>query len=89
MVEGVCNFTAGDRRSVVAADAGTGETLWVWRQDEAARAEGVRRNSRGVSYWTDGRQARILVATPGYRLVSLDAKTGQPDADFGENGIVG
>jgi quinoprotein glucose dehydrogenase len=88
MVDGVLYFTAGDRRAVVAADAGSGETLWVWRQDEGARAEGVRRNSRGVSYWTDGRQARILVATPGYRLVSLDAKTGQPDPDFGENGIV-
>ena len=88
MVGGVLYFTAGDHRSVVAADAGSGETLWVWRQDEGARAEGVRRNSRGVSYWTDGRSARILLATPGYRLVSLDAKTGQPDPDFGENGIV-
>jgi quinoprotein glucose dehydrogenase len=88
MVGGVLYFTAGDRRSVVAADAGSGETLWVWRQDEGARVEGVRRNSRGVSYWTDGRSARILVATPGYRLASLDAKNGQPDPDFGENGIV-
>jgi quinoprotein glucose dehydrogenase len=88
MVGGVLYFTAGDHRSVVAADAGSGETLWVWRQDEGARAEGVRRNSRGVSYWTDGRSARILLATPGYRLVSLDAKTGQPDPDFGENGVV-
>src|SRR4030095_14190597 len=79
---------AAAHRSVVAADAGSGETLWVWRQDEGARAEGVRRNSRGVSYWTDGRSARILLATPGYRLVSLDAKTGQPDPDFGENGVV-
>jgi quinoprotein glucose dehydrogenase len=88
MVGGVLYFTAGDRRAVVAADPASGETLWVWRQDEGARVEGVRRNSRGVSYWTDGRQARILVATPGYRLVSLDARTGQPDPDFGENGIV-
>ena len=88
MADGVLYFTAGDRRSVVAADPATGETLWVWRQDEGSRIDGVRRNSRGVSYWTDGRRARILVATPGYRLVSLDAKTGQPDPDFGENGIV-
>jgi len=88
MADGVLYFTAGDRRAVVAADPATGETLWVWRQDEGARIDGVRRNSRGVSYWTDGRQARILVATPGYRLVSLDAKTGQPDPDFGENGSV-
>ena len=89
MVGGVLYFTAGDRRSVVAADAGIGETLWVWRHDEGARAEGVRRNSRGVCVLDRRpRQARILVATPGYQLVSLDAKTGQPDPDFGENGIV-
>ena len=31
MVDGVLYFTAGDRRSVVAADPGTGETLWVHR----------------------------------------------------------
>ena len=88
MVGGVLYFTAGDRRAVVAADAGTGETLWVWRLDEGARLDGVRRNSRGVSYWTDGRQARILVVTPGYQLVSLDAATGNPDPRFGEEGIV-
>ena len=84
MVDGVLYFTAGDRRSVVAADAGTGETLWVWRLDEGARADGVRRNSRGVSYWTDGRAGRILTVTPGYQLVSLDAKTGQPDVATSE-----
>jgi quinoprotein glucose dehydrogenase len=88
MVGGVLYFTAGDRRAVVAADAGTGETLWTWRMDEGARAEGVRRNNRGVAYWTDGRRARILVVTPGYQLVSLDASTGQPDDAFGEEGVV-
>src|ERR1700704_548136 len=31
MVNGVLYFTAGDRRAVVAVDAGKGETLWVWR----------------------------------------------------------
>jgi quinoprotein glucose dehydrogenase len=88
MVGGVLYFTAGDRRAVIAADAGSGETLWEWRPDEGARVDGVRRNSRGVAYWTDGRSSRILVVTPGYQLVSLDAKNGHPDLDFGENGIV-
>ena len=88
MVDGVLYFTAGDRRTVVAADPATGETLWTWRLDEGARGEGVRRNNRGVSYWTDGSEARILFVTPGYQLVSLDAKTGEPDHAFGEHGVV-
>ena len=31
MIGGKLYFTAGQRRTVVAADAGTGETLWTWR----------------------------------------------------------
>ena len=88
MVDGVLYFTAGDRRSVVAADPGTGETLWVWRLDEGARTDGVRKNSRGVAYWTDGQQSRIFTVTPGYQLVALDAKNGHPVDAFGKDGIV-
>jgi len=88
MVDGVLYFTAGDRRSVVAANPGTGETLWVWRLDEGARADGVRKNSRGVAYWADGQQRRIFTVTPGYQLVALDAKTGDPVDAFGTAGIV-
>src|SRR5204863_3593306 len=43
---------------------------------------------RGLAYWTDGSNERVVVITPGYHLVSLDAKTGQPDATFGKNGVV-
>ena len=88
MVDGVLYFTAGDRRAVVAADPGTGETLWTWRMDEGPRANGVRKNNRGVAYWTSGRESRILTVTPSYQLVSLDAKTGHPDISFGKDGIV-
>jgi glucose dehydrogenase len=38
--------------------------------------------------WTDGRDARVLYVTPGYRLVALDAKTGIPAAGFGKSGVV-
>src|SRR4030095_126947 len=49
MVNGVLYFTAGDRRAIVAADAGTGETMWTYRPEEpATRTTGVRKNSRGV-----------------------------------------
>jgi quinoprotein glucose dehydrogenase len=88
MVNGVLYFPVGNRRSIVAADAGTGETLWVWRIDEGSRLNGVRRNNRGVAYWTDGREERIITVTPGYQLVALNAKTGQQIPTFGKDGIV-
>lgn len=89
MVDGVLYFTAGDRRAVVAADPGTGETLWVYRYEEPdSRTDGVRKNSRGVAYWTDGRQSKILTVTPGYQLIALDARNGHPDVEFGIGGIV-
>ena len=89
MVGGVLYFTAGARRTVVAAAAGTGETLWTWRPDEGPRFEkAARRNHRGVAYWSDGRSARIIVVTPGMQLVALDAHTGRPMESFGEHGMV-
>jgi quinoprotein glucose dehydrogenase len=90
MVNGVLYFTAGARRTVVAARATTGETLWTWRPDEGARFDQApRKVHRGVAYWTDGRgDERIVVVTPGFQLISLDAKTGQPKATFGRAGAV-
>ena len=90
MANGVLYAQAGYRRAVVAIDAGTGETLWMWRMDEGERGEmAPRRNSgRGVAYWTDGTNERIYTVTPGFQLVALDAKTGVPIAGFGENGVV-
>jgi quinoprotein glucose dehydrogenase len=89
MVNGVLYFTAGQRRSVVAADAGTGETLWTWRIDEGARFDAApRKVHRGVAYWENGNDQRVVLVTPGFQLVSLNAKTGQPVPGFGQNGIV-
>jgi quinoprotein glucose dehydrogenase len=90
MVNGVLYFTAGARRTVVAARAATGETLWTWRPDEGARFDQApRKVHRGVAYWTDGKgDERIVVVTPGFQLISLDAKTGQPKATFGRGGAV-
>ena len=90
MVDGMLYFTAGNRRNVVAVDAGTGETLWMWRMDEGERWErAARRNSgRGVGYWDDGEAGRIFTITPGFHLVALDAKTGVPEAEFGGDGVV-
>src|SRR3989337_3510310 len=45
-------------------------------------------SGRGLAYWTDGKEERILYVTPGYRLVALNAKTGMRVPTFGDDGIV-
>jgi quinoprotein glucose dehydrogenase len=90
MVNGKLYSTGGSRRAVVALDAGTGEMLWMHSVNEGARGAAAPRqlSGRGLAYWTDGKQERILYVTPGYRLVALDAKTGFPVTGFGSGGIV-
>jgi quinoprotein glucose dehydrogenase len=90
MVKGVLYTTAGSRRAVVALDAATGELLWMHAEHEGERGQKAPRqlSGRGVAYWTDGNEERILYVTPGYRLIALDAKTGIPVATFGKQGVV-
>jgi quinoprotein glucose dehydrogenase len=90
MIGGVLYSTGGSRRAVFALDAATGELLWVHSMREGRRAETAPRklSGRGLSHWTDGKEARILYVTPGYQLVALDAKTGQRVTTFGRDGIV-
>lgn len=84
-------FTIATTRRVAAAlDPSTGETLWMYRLDEGIRWQKAPRQfaGRGLSYWTDGTSERLLLITPGYHLVALDAKTGRPDPAFGKEGVV-
>src|SRR5437667_7045446 len=78
MVGGVLYATAGTRRAVVAVDAATGELRWIHGEPEGARGAAAPRqlSGRGVSYWTDGKEERIFYVTPGFRLIALDARTG-------------
>ncbi len=89
-VDGVVYATAGSRRGAIALDALTGELLWVHGEHEGARGAAAPRqlSGRGLSYWSDGKDARILYVTPGYQLIALDAKTGQRISSFGNNGAV-
>ncbi|MGC3944134.1 MAG: hypothetical protein QM762_06340 [Chryseolinea sp.] len=92
MANGVLYTTAGRSRSVAAIDCVTGETLWTFRFDESERLPYVpRQNSgRGVAYWTASNKEndRIVYITPGFQLISLHAKTGQPVSEFGSQGVV-
>ena len=90
MVGGKIFLTAGTRRAAVALDAATGEMLWMHSLNEGERGAAAPRqlSGRGLSYWTDGKQERILYVTPGYQLIALDARTGDRVRSFGQDGIV-
>lgn len=79
---------------VIALDAETGEQ--IWRFAAHADTDGVfGQTCRGVSYFKfvkaeagNACAERIYTATIDSRLLAVDAKTGRPCADFGENGAV-
>ena len=90
MVNGRLFTTAGTRRAAVALDATTGEMLWMHSIDEGKRGASAPRqlSGRGLAYWSDGTDERIIYVTPGYQMVALDARTGNRVAGFGDGGIV-
>ena len=90
MAKGVLYTTGGTRRAAIALDAATGELMWTHAEREGARSAAAPRqlSGRGVAYWTDGRDERVLYITIGFQLVELDARTGGVISSFGKNGIV-
>jgi quinoprotein glucose dehydrogenase len=89
MANRVVYTTAGTRRAVVAIDGATGELLWMHSEQEGRRGiVAPRQTSRGLAYWNDGREERIVYVTAGYRLIALDAKTGSRIPSFGQDGVV-
>jgi quinoprotein glucose dehydrogenase len=90
MVNGVVYATAGSRRAAIALDATSGELLWVHGEHEGDRGAAAPRalSGRGLAYWSDGKEERILYVTAGYRLIALDAKTGAVVPSFGKGGAV-
>ncbi len=87
---GTLYSVAGSRRTVVAMDPATGETLWTWREAPTERWEkSMRKNyGKGVGYDLVDGQGRIYVITPAFFLHALDAETGRPIESFGEGGTV-
>ncbi len=69
---------AGGRRAR-RADRRAEVDLQPGRRAARALAAPRQLSGRGLSYWTDGKgDERIVYVTIGYRLVELNAKTGQP-----------
>lgn len=75
---------------VVALDASSGRELWSY--DPKAYTDGQPPNGtgfvhRGVGAWRDGGKLRILINSRA-KLIELDAATGKPVQQFGDNGVV-
>jgi quinoprotein glucose dehydrogenase len=91
-VNGVLYTTAGTRRAVIALNPATGEMLWMHSENEGPRGDAAPRRGagRGLSYWSspDGSDQRIIYVTPGYRMIALNAKTGELVRSFGKDGAV-
>ena len=75
---------------VAALDPESGDELWLFDPESYRNGPPIQTNImiRGIEYWTDGDIERIFVATLGKQLLSIDAKTGQPDPNFGEGGYI-
>jgi quinoprotein glucose dehydrogenase len=91
-VGNVLYTTVGTTRTVVALNPTTGAVLWKHVEDEGPRGQNAARSGagRGVAYWSapNGSDQRIIYVTPGYRMLALDAKTGEPLSTFGHGGVV-
>ena len=81
---------------VIALDPGNGAQKWRYDPKiSTSQRPANRYNCRGVAYWLDSQAAegaacrsRIFMGTNDVRVIALDAKTGIPCADFGDNGQV-
>ena len=81
MIEGVL-YAPNALGLVEAFDPATGETVWRQAPMAATMAEVAGRSTRGIAYWTDGSDQRLLVV-PGEYLYALDARTGRRVPGFG------
>jgi quinoprotein glucose dehydrogenase len=77
-------YLTSPKLRVIAVEAKSGKQIWSYDASKEGRAPNY---NRGLTYWTDGQQSRILF-TAGTDLISLDAKTGKLAAGFGQNGKV-
>lgn len=89
MVNGVL-FTITNFSIIAAINPETGDTLWQFDPESYLNPAGQNwtLRSRGVAYWADGADRRILALTADSQLLALDADTGSPISSFGTNGFI-
>jgi quinoprotein glucose dehydrogenase len=81
VVDGVL-FAFTPTQQVIALNAATGKL--VWKFDSGIKGTGP---DRGVSYWTDGKDKRLLAGVMNF-VYALDPATGEVIPSFGKNGRI-
>ena len=80
MIGGVL-YTSTSLSQVAAIDAATGATKWVFDPKIYENGLGLPANlgwmHRGVAYWRNGDDERIVILTAFAQMIALDAKTGK------------
>jgi len=96
VVDDALYFCTGKNR-VIALEPETGRELWAFDpKTKLRKLQGpYPRTCRGVAYWPGDRtgstsacRARVFTGTIDSELIALDARTGEPCADFGAGGRV-
>jgi len=67
-----------------ALNAATGKQIWMFGDKSKVGSN----TSRGVTYWSDGKNDRRILHAMGAFLYALNADTGQPILTFGDNGKI-
>lgn len=71
-------------QKVIALDAATGKLIWKFASPGGAVPS---RAERGLAYWADGKDKRILAGVANY-VYAIDASTGKGVASFGDDGRI-
>jgi quinoprotein glucose dehydrogenase len=91
IVNGILYGTS-PKMKLFAIDAGTGKQKWVFNPFDSLTAEKrmffILNNSRGASYWTDGKEDERIFYTAGSFLYAINALTGILVPAFGDKGKI-
>src|SRR3954470_11756180 len=85
LVVGNMMYLMTPSQHIVALEPETGREIWNFDAKQGKGSVG-----RGVSYWPGSKAIgpRIVFGTDKAQLIALDAKSGQPAKEFGDNGVV-
>jgi quinoprotein glucose dehydrogenase len=85
-------YTSTPLSEVAAIDAASGATKWVFDPKVYENGLGIPANDgwlhRGLAYWRQGDDERLVILTAFAQMIALDARTGKPVPTFGIEGRV-